>query len=184
MSHWACKLLWDMPLEGGEKLVGWGILWGLVNWILDSAIAYCAGAISSCDANVSRLGGGAGQGNPSADGRLLSFVDWETGDVAVRDLTTGQNLRLTRKGSWSQSPEFAEWPKISPDGKKVVYSWVTPEYGAPRPATRSSARLKRRSRRPHPSRELTAKASSAKSPSTEWCSKITSFESLHNGSRS
>jgi Tol biopolymer transport system component len=68
-------------------------------------------------------------GNPSADGRLLSFVDWETGDVAVRDLTTGENRRLTRKGSWSQSPEYAEWPKISPDGKRVIYSWVTPEYG-------------------------------------------------------
>ena len=25
-------------------------------------------------------------GSPSADGRLLSFVDWETGDVAIRDL--------------------------------------------------------------------------------------------------
>lgn len=68
-------------------------------------------------------------GNPSADGRLLSFVDWETGDVAVRDLTTGLNRRLTRKGSWTQSPEYAEWPKISPDGKRVIYSWVTPEYG-------------------------------------------------------
>jgi Tol biopolymer transport system component len=68
-------------------------------------------------------------GNPSADGHLLSFVDWETGDVAVRDLVTGQNRRLTRKGSWTQSPEYAEWPKVSPDGKRVVYSWVTLEYG-------------------------------------------------------
>jgi Tol biopolymer transport system component len=68
-------------------------------------------------------------GNPSADGLFLSFVDWETGDVAVRDLTTGQNRRLTRKGDWTQSPEYAEWPKISPDGKQVIYSWVTPEYG-------------------------------------------------------
>jgi len=68
-------------------------------------------------------------GNPSADGRLLSFVDWETGDVAVRDLTTGQSRKLSGKGAWTESPEYAEWPKISPDGKQVVYSWVTPDYG-------------------------------------------------------
>src|SRR5262245_8123239 len=65
-------------------------------------------------------------GNPSADGRLLSFVDWETGDVAVRDLLSGHSRRLTHKPSWNRSPEYAEWPKVSPDGKKVVYSWVAP----------------------------------------------------------
>ncbi len=68
-------------------------------------------------------------GNPSADGRLLTFVDWETGDLAVRDLRTGENRRLTNKGSWGESPEYAEWPKISPDGKQVVYSWANPQYG-------------------------------------------------------
>ena len=68
-------------------------------------------------------------GNPSADGRLLSFVDWETGDVALHDLISGKNRRLTHKGSWSDSPEYAEWPKISPDGKRVVYSWVSENYG-------------------------------------------------------
>ena len=67
-------------------------------------------------------------GNPSADGRLLSFVDWETGDVAVRDLFSGRSRRLTHKPSWNRSPEYAEWPKVSPDGKKVVYSWVAPDY--------------------------------------------------------
>ena len=68
-------------------------------------------------------------GNPSADGRLLTFVDWETGDVAVRDLITGDNRRLTQKRAWTISPEYAEWPKISPDGKQVAYSWATSEYG-------------------------------------------------------
>jgi Tol biopolymer transport system component len=68
-------------------------------------------------------------GNPSADGRLLTFVDWETGDVAVRDLATGKNRRLTQKGAWRDSPEYAEWPKISADGKKVAYSWATANYG-------------------------------------------------------
>lgn len=67
-------------------------------------------------------------GNPSADGRLLSFVDWATGDVGVRDLLTRETRRLTKKGSWAQSPEYAEWPKVSRDGKRIAYSWVTANY--------------------------------------------------------
>ena len=53
-------------------------------------------------------------GGPSPDGRYLSFVDWETGDLAVRDLKTGKNRRLTNKGSWSESTEYAYFPTISP----------------------------------------------------------------------
>ena len=40
------------------------------------------------------------EGNVSADGRYLTFVDWETGDLAVRDLVAGTNRRLTNKGTW------------------------------------------------------------------------------------
>ena len=29
-------------------------------------------------------------GGPSPDGRYLSFTDWTTGDVSVRDLVTGE----------------------------------------------------------------------------------------------
>ena len=62
-------------------------------------------------------------GFPSADGRLLTFVDWSTGDLAIRDLTTGQNRRLTNKGTWSQSDEYAEHSVLSPDAKTVAYAW-------------------------------------------------------------
>jgi Tol biopolymer transport system component len=62
-------------------------------------------------------------GGPSPDGRYLTFVDWETGDLAVRDLKTGENRRLTNKGSWFESREFAEYPRISPSGKQVAYAW-------------------------------------------------------------
>ncbi len=58
----------------------------------------------------------------SADGRYLAFTDWETGDVAIRDLSSGHNRRLTNKGSWASS-DFALYPIISPDGKDVVYWW-------------------------------------------------------------
>ena len=63
------------------------------------------------------------EGAPSPDGRYLSFVDWDTGDLAVRDLTTGENRRLTNKGTWSESSEFAMYSVFSPDGKQIAYAW-------------------------------------------------------------
>src|SRR5712691_3992072 len=39
-------------------------------------------------------------GSVSPDGRVLSFTDWSTGDLALHDLTTGQDRRLTNKGTW------------------------------------------------------------------------------------
>ena len=60
----------------------------------------------------------------SPDGRYLSFVDWETGDLAVRDLSAGTNRRLTNKGTWEQSPgEMAMESKWSRDGRRIVYQW-------------------------------------------------------------
>ena len=61
-------------------------------------------------------------GGLSPDGRHLSFVDWGTGDLAVRDMTTGENRHLTHKGSWEDSDEFAEYSVVSPDGQ-VAYAW-------------------------------------------------------------
>src|SRR5437016_547690 len=63
-------------------------------------------------------------GSIAPDGRPLSFTDWETGDLAIRDLASGANRRLTAKGSWSASPEHAEDSVISPDGSRVAYSWA------------------------------------------------------------
>ena len=64
-------------------------------------------------------------GNVSPDGRYLSFVDWETGDLAIREIATGTNRRLTNKSSWQQSQEFALFSKWSPDGQRIVYHWYT-----------------------------------------------------------
>jgi len=59
----------------------------------------------------------------SPDGSLLTYVDWDTGDLAVRNLATGEKRRLTNKGAWSRSEEFAEYSRISPDGRQVAYAW-------------------------------------------------------------
>jgi Tol biopolymer transport system component len=68
-----------------------------------------------------------GMGQPSPDGRFLSFVDWDTGDLAIRDLSTGENRRITNKGSYQQSKEEAYESIFSPDGKRLAYIWHNKE---------------------------------------------------------
>jgi len=58
---------------------------------------------------------------------LLTFVDWNTGDLAARDLTTGQNRRLTSKETWGDDGSFALNSTPSPDGRRVAYGWETDE---------------------------------------------------------
>jgi Tol biopolymer transport system component len=66
-------------------------------------------------------------GAVSPDGRYLSFVDWKTGDVALRDLISGTNRRLTDKGSLTQPLEFALFLKWAPDSRRIAYQWGTEE---------------------------------------------------------
>ncbi|MFW6010860.1 MAG: hypothetical protein ACOC9H_02965, partial [Gemmatimonadota bacterium] len=68
---------------------------------------------------------------PSPDGRYLTDVDWETGDLAVRDLTTGERRRITDKGPWSASDDYAEYGVFSPDGGRIAYSWYRGRLGRP-----------------------------------------------------
>ena len=63
-------------------------------------------------------------GAVSPDGKYLSFVDWTTGDLAVRDLEKGTNRRLTNKGSWESNPnEEAEKAIWAPDSRQIAYQW-------------------------------------------------------------
>ncbi len=62
-------------------------------------------------------------GGPSPDGRRLSYVDWQTGDLAVRDLVTGTSRRLTRNPSDQQQGANPQCSAFSPDGREVAYGW-------------------------------------------------------------
>ncbi|MBI4503360.1 MAG: PD40 domain-containing protein [Gemmatimonadetes bacterium] len=63
-------------------------------------------------------------GAVSPDGRFVVHTDWTTGDLATRDLVTGETRRLTHKGTWMQSGEYALGAVVSPDGSRIAYAWA------------------------------------------------------------
>ena len=63
------------------------------------------------------------EGVPSWDGRYLSFADRSTANIAIRDLATGETRDLTKNTDGRQYPGYRSI--ISPDGKKVAYTWIT-----------------------------------------------------------
>ena len=66
-------------------------------------------------------------GSPSADGRFLSATDWSTGDVVIRDLTTGEMRRVTKTADVMNSTIFARNAIYSPDNKQIAYAWYDPK---------------------------------------------------------
>jgi Tol biopolymer transport system component len=73
-----------------------------------------------------RIWADASLGSVSPDGRYATITDWDTGDLAIRDLETGEVRLLTHNpGSWD--PGFADGHLISRDGEWVAVSWC--EFG-------------------------------------------------------
>lgn len=59
----------------------------------------------------------------SPDGRYAAYIDWDTGNLMLRDLETGSVRNLTNKGTYKHSSDEAESALFSPDGKWVAYEW-------------------------------------------------------------
>jgi len=60
-------------------------------------------------------------GAPSPDGRYLSYVDWDTGNLAYRELATGKTHRLTDVPRGRQETAYGSiW---SPDSSQIAYCW-------------------------------------------------------------
>ena len=62
-----------------------------------------------------------GFGTISPDGRFLTYTDWSTGSLALRDLTAGTDLRLT-SGTYAEGQ--TQFSAISKDGKQLAYEWL------------------------------------------------------------
>jgi Tol biopolymer transport system component len=59
-------------------------------------------------------------GAPTSDGRFVAMTDWATGNLAVRDTTTGSLRHLTENGGWEG---FAQHAVPSRDGRRIAYGW-------------------------------------------------------------
>lgn len=91
---------------------------------------------------VRKLWGGSEvdiNGSISADGNQLSFVDWTTSDLSIRDLGSGTNRRLTTKQSSVEFGALAADSVMSPDGRQIAYLWFGPYLNEPN--WRSSVRV-------------------------------------------
>ncbi len=58
----------------------------------------------------------------SPDGRYISYVDWETGNLALREVATERTRLVTTTGSREGPSVYASKSVISPNGKWIGYS--------------------------------------------------------------
>ena len=65
-------------------------------------------------------------GRITQDGKLYVFTNWQTGDIAVRDLSTHSVRRLTNMPkSGTEAGYYGLYSRPSPDGRRVAYLWHT-----------------------------------------------------------
>ncbi len=62
-------------------------------------------------------------GEPSPDGKYLSFMDVNTGNLALYEVATGKISLLTKNATWDDPNQFVEHSRWSPDGKQIVFDW-------------------------------------------------------------
>ncbi|MDP2997700.1 MAG: tetratricopeptide repeat protein, partial [Bryobacterales bacterium] len=95
-----------------------------------AALVGAGGASRNTTMATRRVWAGADiTGRVSTDGRFLSFTDWDSEDIAIRDLATGQNRPLTGTGNLAGSGRgWAEYSMPSPDNKNVAYAWYSDGY--------------------------------------------------------
>jgi len=63
-------------------------------------------------------------GEVSPDGRYFSYVNWTTGNLAVRELETGESRDVTNEGTWGTPQKFCGVSTWSPDSRQVAYYWT------------------------------------------------------------
>src|SRR5688572_22363202 len=83
------------------------------------AVAACCHCLAAESHGITLTGG------PSHDGRYLSFADAATGDLLIRETSTGAVRRVAAKPAGSR--EFAYFSAISRDSSKVAYAWFNDE---------------------------------------------------------
>jgi Tol biopolymer transport system component len=72
---------------------------------------------------------------PYPDAGTLSLTDWAVGELAIRNLETGEIRHLTTHNPSSYETGSANYSVVSPDGRMVAYDWL--DWSGPSPATHS-----------------------------------------------
>jgi Tol biopolymer transport system component len=60
---------------------------------------------------------------PSPNGRYVTYVDWDSGNLTVRDLESETDRPITDEGTWEQPAQMAYASRWSPHGSQIAYSW-------------------------------------------------------------
>jgi len=63
-------------------------------------------------------------GTPSPDGKFLTYMDYETGNVGFREFSDGKTHLLTKEATWEDPMQFTIGSTVSPNNKQVAYSWM------------------------------------------------------------
>ncbi len=89
------------------------------------ALLGCTGPASTPLATTVRVWSGEAAdfltGDVSPDGRLFSDIDWDTGDLEILDLETGESRGLTGEGY--DAGGYAWTSAFSSDGSRLAVSW-------------------------------------------------------------
>jgi Tol biopolymer transport system component len=101
-------------------------------------------AVAQARARLLALGGGGGagglvarrvltdaaEGALTADGKYISSIDRDTGDVVQFEVASGQRSRITNRGPWSETEKSYEDYTFSRDGKQIAYYSYTKDRGS------------------------------------------------------
>lgn len=66
-----------------------------------------------------------GSGKVSPDGEFLPFIDWETGNLAIRWLDNAETQYLIDSGQNRDYSSYADDPIPSPDGELIAFTWYS-----------------------------------------------------------
>jgi Tol biopolymer transport system component len=58
----------------------------------------------------------------TADGKYISHIDRDTGDVVQFEVASGQRSRITNRGPWSETENNYQYKAFSRDGKQIAYN--------------------------------------------------------------
>jgi Tol biopolymer transport system component len=67
-------------------------------------------------------------GTPSPNGKYFVYHHYPTGDLAIKEVSTGNMRRLNLKKSYQETMEAAYQTCWSPDSKQIAYNWSTKPY--------------------------------------------------------